>query len=117
MDETAKKMRKIADELICCMLQAGADDIAFRLQRQESKYLLRLESGYLPEHRKQMQDLERFLTTSEKDAGIEDLYWGLAGVSGLGRDSELLLIGQMIDEAKVEIGEKQVRLVLTKYCD
>lgn len=117
MNSTARKMSKIIDELVCFFFSIGSADVKMDLKRGETGYRLFLESGYDPANRKQVNDLDRFLNVTEKNEGLEEFFWQLAGVSGLGQDSELHLIGQMVDEVKLEISDDYVRLELFKKMD
>lgn len=117
MNTTRIKISKIADELFTFFFSAGSQSVDISIQKCPDGYELRLFSGYSPEHRKKIQDLNRFLNVQEKNVGLEETYWELAGMSTLGQDSELHLIGQMIDRAEVTITETDVRLVLFKQAD
>ena len=50
----------------------------------------------------------------QKNEGMEDIYWELAGSGDPGETSQLLLLGMMIKKAEIEIDEKEVRLKLYK---
>lgn len=117
MNFTARKMSKIIDELVCFFFSIGSDDVKMNLKKENGGYTLFLESNYSPDHRKEVGDLDKFLNVTEKNEGLEEFFWQLAGVSGLGNDSELHLIGQMIDGAKLEIAESYVKLELFKKGD
>lgn len=116
LDATGKKMTKIADELIAYFLQMGSQQVKMDLSRDDVGYTLILDSSYDQEHHKQVRDLDRFLNVQERNEGIEDVYWELAGMGGeLTGGAELHLIGQMIDEVKLDIREQDLRLMLKKY--
>ena len=83
-------------------------------RKLEDGYELSLKSRYDPAERKKVNDLDRFLNQAEKNEGLEEFFWQLAGVSGLGQDSELHLIGQMVDCRRLEIGTDTVELTLFK---
>lgn len=60
-----------------------------------------------------MDYLNEFLN-EEKNAGMEDIYWELAGSGDPGESSQLLLIGMMINKAEIEITDTHVELKLYK---
>lgn len=117
MNTTRKKMTKIVDELMTFFFSVGAEEVKFDIKKCADGYELLLQSGYLPSERKKVEDLNRFLKTEEKNEGLEEFFWELAGVSRLGQDSELHLIGQMIDRAEICIGEHDVQLRIYKKND
>ena len=49
-----------------------------------------------------------------KNDGMEDVYWELAGSGEPGETSQLLLVGMMIDQAKIRLEEGEVYLELFK---
>ena len=60
-----------------------------------------------------MDYLDEFLN-KEKNDGLEDIYWELAGSGDPGETSQLLLIGMMIDKAEIKITDTRVELKLYK---
>ena len=113
-----QKMSKIVDGLFSYFFyNIGSTDIKLELKRKDDGFELSIYSTYPPSARKEVLDLERFLNPPDRNGGIEDLYWGLVGGSfngGSGGDSELPLIGQMIDNATVKINEADVNLIIFK---
>lgn len=99
MNATARKMTKVIDELIVFFISAGSDGVRMNLEKQQDGYELSLESNYDP---------------AQRNEGLEEFFWQLAGVSGLGQDTELHLIGQMVECRKLEIRDDSVSLVLYK---
>lgn len=114
MEATARKMTKVIDELIVFFFSVGSDGVQMDLRKLEDGYELSLKSRYDPAESKKVNDLDRFLNQAEKNEGLEEFFWQLAGVSGLGQDSELHLIGQMVDCRRLEIGPDMVELTLFK---
>lgn len=117
MNTTRQKITKIVDELITFFFNVGSDEVKIDIKKCSGGYELSLQSGYLPSERKTLEDLNRFLKTEEKNQGLEEFFWELAGASSLGQSSELHLVGQMIDSAEVLIDESIVRLKIYKKDD
>jgi hypothetical protein len=57
--------------------------------------------------------LEKYLN-EPRNAGMEDIYWELAGSGDPGEPGELLLIGMMIDRAEMKLEDSFVQLKLYK---
>jgi hypothetical protein len=114
MNATARKMTKVIDELIVFFISAGSGGVRIDLEKQQDGYELSLESNYDPAQRKKIDDLDRFFNNAQRNEGLEEFFWQLAGVSGLGQDTELHLIGQMVECRKLEIKDDSVSLVLYK---
>ena len=111
MNATIKKMTRIMDELTYFFFSVGSQGIQINLLRLENGCELHFSSGYSPSERARVNDLERFLQVeeSERDQSLEEFFWQLAGSNrnGGGQDSELHLIGQMIDRASVQITDER----------
>lgn len=117
MNTTRRKMSRVADELFSYFFNnIGSIDVKLEMRQLEDGYELCLYSPYPPSARKEVVDLERFLNPAERNEGMEEYYWELAG-GGTGQDSQLMLIGQMLDRAEVTITETDVRLVVFKQFD
>lgn len=117
MNTTRKRICKIANELTNFFFNVGSDAVEITIKQCGNGYELLLHSGYAPQYCKEVHDLNRFLARQEKNEGLEEIYWELAGISTLGQDSELHLIGQMIDRAEIHITGQDVSLTLFKQMD
>ena len=114
MELTARKMTKIIDELVVFFFRVGSTGINMNLKRMEDGYVLTLKTDYDPAQRKQVEDLKKFFTAIEKNEGLEEFFWQLAGVSATGNDSEIHLIGQMVEVMKLEVTDDTVEMALYK---
>ena len=72
-----------------------------------------LRSNYDIECEENIQYLEECLS-EEKNEGMEDIYWELAGSGDPGESSQLILIGMMIDSHEVHRYGNEVEIILYK---
>lgn len=77
-------MTKVIDELIVFFFSVGSDGVQMDLRKLEDGYELSLKSRYDPAESKKVNDLDRFLNQAEKNEGLEEFFWQLAGVSRAG---------------------------------
>lgn len=108
-----KKVAKIIEELTMFFFTVGADEIETRIKRDENSDFIWISANFDPEYRDELNYLNEFLH-EEKNDGLEDIYWELAGSGDPGETSQLLLIGMMIDKAEIEITDTRVELKLYK---
>ena len=108
-----KKVAKIVEELTIFFFSVGATRMASSIEYDGSMANITFISDYEQENRYKLADLEKYLN-EPKNAGMEDIYWELAGSGDPGEPGELLLLGMMIDHAEVEIGEETVEVRLHK---
>lgn len=108
-----KKVAKIIEELTMFFFTVGADEIETRIKRENDSDYIWIRSNYDPEYREELDYLNEFLN-EEKNNGLEDIYWELAGSGDPGETSQLLLIGMMIDKAEIEITDTNVEVKLYK---
>ena len=95
-----KKAAKIVEELTMFFFGLGATKMTSEITRKENVMYISFESDYAQEKAYKIDSMEAFLKDQKND-GIEDIYWELAGTGEPGETSELLLIGMMVDSAKV----------------
>ena len=108
-----KKVAKIIEELTMFFFSLGADEIETCIKRDGNSDFIWFSSNYNPEFKDELHYLEKYLN-KEKNDGLEDIYWELAGSGDPGESSQLLLIGMMIDKADIEINDSKVELKLYK---
>ena len=108
-----KKVAKIVEELTMYFFALGADCIQSGINKEEKNIVVTFRANYDPECAHKLHSLDEFLNCPKND-GIEDVYWELAGSGDPGETSQLLLIGMMIDEAKIRIEDDSVYMKLYK---
>ena len=107
-----RQMARVMDELYTALFQAGAVKVEMSVERLEEGYRLRMTADYDPRHRAQVERLEALLRPEERNPALVEAYWELAGGDQYSGDSELALVGHMLDEASVYVGEGSVSLEL-----
>lgn len=108
-----KKVAKIIEELTMYFFALGADEMSSGIQRKENQVTITFRANYQPEFEYKLDHLEENLS-EQKNEGIEDIYWELAGSGDPGETSQLLLLGMMIDKAKVKRSDGVIELTLYK---
>ena len=111
-----KKVVRIIAELNMYFLSLGADRIDSSVVKDGSHGKIRFRANYNPKNEDQLQDLEKCLNQQKND-GIEEIYWGLAGSGNFNGSDQLLLVGTMIDKAEVKFEEGFVELTMYKELD
>ena len=114
MEQSMKRMSKILGELVRFFFYIGSSGIHMDLKRLDDGYVLVLKSDFLPEKRSEVEEMKQIFETTEKNVGIEEIYWELAGEDYGGDDSELQLIAQMVDLLEMEISDSTVEMVLCR---
>ena len=107
-----EKAGKIIAELTVYFLMMGAKKVTSSVILEETCGRITLEADYPPEKEDKLKELE--CLKQQRDNGIEEIYWELAGVGSHGDSSQLLLIGTMIDRAEISVEAGMVRLSLYK---
>ncbi len=107
-----KKIAKIVEELTMFFFTVGADKMTSGIERREGEVKITFCANYLPEYQHSVDKLEEYLG-EPKNAGMEDIYWSLAGSGDPGESSQLLLVGMMIH--RYEIKKEDGQIILTLY--
>ena len=116
MTHGEKKIAKIIEELTMYFFTMGSDRICSGIERDGNNVKITFSSNYDTVNQDRIHNLEKYLN-EPKNEGMEDFYWELAGSGDPGESSQLLLVGMMIDQAEITIGESEVSLVLYKELD
>ena len=112
MFDEQRKAAKIVAELTMFFLSVGADDINSSIRKEDGQGTIRFRANYRPEEADRLEDLK--CLNEQRNDGIEDIYWELAGSGNFGETSQLHLVGMMVDRAEVRIEDGFVELTLYK---
>ena len=112
MHLTRRKMSHIIDELYSAFFHAGGKEVDLRLVREETGLRLYVRGDYALEHRHLVEKIAEMLQPEMRNPALVEAYWELAGGDQYTSDSELSLVGQMLDDAKVEILDGKVNMEL-----
>ncbi|MBR2894348.1 MAG: hypothetical protein IKC03_01645 [Oscillospiraceae bacterium] len=107
-----RKMNHVIDELYTALFRAGGKEVHLHLVKEEKGLRLYVKGDYVQEHRHEMERMAQILQPAVRDPGLVEAFWELAGGDQYTSDSELALVGQMLDSAKVDISENQVEMDL-----
>lgn len=107
-----RRMSHVIDELYTALFRAGGKEVDIRLLKEESGLRLFVKGDYSLEHRHDMDRMAEMLQPEVRDMGMVEAFWELAGGDQYTSDSELALVGQIIDSAKVTVTENCVDMEL-----
>lgn len=113
MRHEEKKVAKILEELTMYFFSIGGTNISTNIEKSEAGEKITFRSNYDIECEENIQYLEECLS-EEKNEGMEDIYWELAGSGDPGESSQLILIGMMIDSHEVHRYGNEVEIILYK---
>ena len=112
MHMARRRMSHVIDELYTALFRLGGDEVELRLRKEENGLRLMARGDFLPEHLSPVERLAEMLQPAVRNRALVETYWELAGGDQYTSDSELSLVGQMLDEAKVEILDGEVKMDL-----
>ena len=108
MHMARRKMSHVIDELYTALFRAGGQEVDLRLLKEEEGLRLLVRG----EHRHVMKRMAEMLRPAVRNPALVETYWELAGGDQYTSDSELNLVGQMLDSARVEVREAEVEMDL-----
>ena len=108
-----KKVAKIIEELTMFFFAIGADQIQSGIKKEEKHVVIDFCSNFDLEYSDKLERMHQYLN-EEKNEGMEDIYWELAGSGDPGETSQLLLVGMMIEKAEVHVEGNVVKMKLYK---
>lgn len=107
-----RKMSHVIDELYTALLRCGGECVELTIRREEEGLRLLVRGDFSQEHQRDIQGMADILQPKVRNSALVQEFWELAGGDQYTSDSELALVGQMVDEARVQVGESQVALEL-----
>ena len=107
-----RRMSHVIDELYTALFRMGGTEVDLQLRKEEDGLRLTVRGDFPPENRKQMDRMAQMLQPAVRNRALVETYWELAGGDHYTSDSELSQVGQMLDEAQIEILDGEVRMVL-----
>lgn len=108
MYRARRRMNHVISELSHVLLQAGSREIHMDLIREENGLRLRLEGTYDAGHHPEMEHMAHLLQPKVRDPALVETYWELTGEDQYTEESEMSLVGQMVDGSKVKVENGQV---------
>lgn len=109
---TRRKMSHVIDELYTTLLRSGGQEVRLRILREEGGLRLYAEGDFAEENRSRMERMAQLLQPDVRTPALVEEFWELAGGDQYTSDSELALVGQIVDEAQVTVGENRVTMEL-----
>ena len=108
-----RKVAKIVEELTIFFFSVGATKMNSSIEYDGSMANITFQSDFEVENRYKVMELEKYFN-EPKNAGMEDIYWELAGSGDPGEPGQLLLLGMMVVRAAVTISEGFAEMTLYK---
>ena len=108
-----KKVAKIVEELTIFFFSVGATKMNSGIEYDGTTANITFSSDFEPEYQDRVLELKKYFNET-KNAGMEDIYWELAGSGDPGEPGQLLLLGMMVDRAEVTVGDTLAELRLYK---
>ncbi len=116
MKHIKKRISKTIDEMMLFFFSIGCQNINIQFDKVENGYRITLKGPFDPQKSESIKTLDKYLN-APKDASILECFWELAGESDMNTDSELYLVGQMIDSADIQTQGNYLTVVLNKQFD
>lgn len=111
MRHEIKKICKIVDELTTLLLREDTDEVDFKIKRGKEQTKIIITDYNTKYTEADCMELTEFFNV-QRQHEFEEYYWQLVGECD--QDSELTIIGAMIDEAIVEIRDGNLYMELIR---
>ncbi|NBI05484.1 hypothetical protein [Senegalia massiliensis] len=112
MKHDIKKISKIIDELTTFCLIHGANNINMNVENSKEYFKISFYVDCLDYKDKRVSRLERLLNVP-RQTEMEEFYWELTGESD--HDSELSIVGMMIDKVEFIHENESLKIILYRY--
>ena len=105
--QARQKMSRVIDEIGAALFACGATEVSLRLKKEPEGLRLLVQGDYLPVNRPKLERLGKLLQPEIRDPALAETFWELAGADLADDTSELALVGQILDDARVVLGEQR----------
>lgn len=112
MKHEIKKISKILDELVTFCFKHGTNKMDISVENSKDFFKVELHTDNIDCDNKRVKLLKNLLN-SPRQTEIEEYYWELAGEND--HDTELSLVGIMVDEAEVVFEGTALTITLYRY--
>ena len=109
MKHEIKKISKILDELVTFCFKHGTNNMNISVENGETFFKIKIHTDNIDCDNKRVKLLKDLLNMP-RQTEIEEYYWELAGEND--HDTELSLVGMMVDEAEVEFQDTALTITL-----
>lgn len=110
--QARQKMSRVIDEIGAALFACGATEVSLRLKKEPEGLRLLVQGDYSTGNRPKLERLSKLLQPEIRDPALAETFWELAGVDLADDTSELALVGQILDDARVTLGDTQVEMEL-----
>ena len=110
--QARQKMSRVIDEIGAALFACGATEVSLRLKKEPEGLRLLVQGDYSTGNRPKLERLSKLLQPEIRDPALAETFWELAGTDLADDTSELALVGQILDDARVVLGEQSVEMEL-----
>jgi uncharacterized protein YjaG (DUF416 family) len=111
MRHEIKKICKIVDELTTLLLKEDTNEVDFKIKKTDIDTTIYITDYNTKYQQADVEDLKQCLNV-QRQHEVEEYYWQLVGECD--NDSELTVIGAMIDKAEIELRDGNLYMVLVR---
>jgi hypothetical protein len=111
MRHEIKKICKIVDELTTLLLQEDTNEVDFKIKKTDNDTTIYITDYNTKYKQADVDDLKQCLNV-QRQHEVEEYYWQLVGECD--NDSELTVIGAMIDKAEIELRDGNLYMILVR---
>jgi hypothetical protein len=112
MKHEVKRISKILDEIITFCFLHGTKNMQVNIENHDEYFKIHFESDNIDCNDIRVKQLKDLLNCPRQEE-IEEYYWELAGECD--RDTELSLVGVMVDKAEVNFKGSSLSITLYRY--
>lgn len=109
MKHDIKKVSKIIDELSTFCLMHGTSTMNIKVENNDDHFKISFDLNCIDYEDKKVARLEKLLNIP-RQTEMEEFYWELTGESD--HDSELSIVGMMIDKVEFIKKDKSLKIIL-----
>ncbi len=110
MKHYRKKVLIILEEMMKLLMKLGSTKMTADIEKEETQCIIRVKGNYAEKHRRYFGEIEKCLQCGRNEE-MEECYWSISGSSEIDQDSELHIVGSMLDRCELHYTDEELEIV------
>ena len=107
--QARQKMSRVIDEIGAALFACGATEVSLRLKKNRKDCAFWFREIIFRSTARSSSGSGKLLQPEIRDPALAETFWELAGADLADDTSELALVGQILDDARVALGDAERR--------
>lgn len=110
MKHNRKKVLIILEELMKMLMKLGCTNMTANIDKEETQCIIKVKGNYTEDKRRYFGEIEKCLQCGRNEE-MEECYWSISGAAEIDQDSELYIVGSMLDRCEIHDTGEELEII------